>query len=69
MLCPFYIEKMCQYIAHNILNFLLVANMKITKGDIWGYLQVQTIANVARPLYKELGEECWTKESLFKSKN
>ena len=35
--------------------------MKITKGDIWGYLQAQTIADVARTLYKELGEECWTK--------
>ena len=35
-----------------------MANMKITKDDIWGYLQVQTIADVARTLYKELGEEC-----------
>ena len=33
-----------------------------------GYLQVQTIADVARTLYKELGEECWTKELLFKRK-
>ena len=48
MLCQFYIEKMCQYIAsYNILYFLLVVNIKITKGDIWGYLQVQTIADVA----------------------
>ena len=49
--------------------FLFVANLKITKGDKWGYLQVQTIADVARTLYKELGEECWTKESLFRRKN
>ena len=34
-----------------------------------GYLQVQTIADVARTLYKELVEECWTKESFFKRKN
>ena len=43
--------------------------MKITKSDIWGYLQAQIIADVARTLYKELGEEYWTKESLFKRKN
>ena len=46
-----------------------MVNIKITKGDIWGYLQVQTIADVAWTLYKELGEESWTKESLFKRKN
>ena len=41
--------------------------MKITKGDR-GYLRVQTIADVSRTLYKELREECLTKESLFKRK-
>ena len=43
--------------------------MKITKGDIWGYLQVQTIADETRTLYKELGEECTLDKRIVVQEN
>ena len=45
-----------------------MVNIKITKGDIWGYLQVQTIADVAWTLYKELGEEVGQKNRCSREK-
>ena len=38
--------------------------MKITKGEIWEYLQSQTIADIAKKLHKKLGDKYGTEESL-----